>query len=105
MSVRSLQHIALAVPDPRSARSSIRTSGWRGRNTTGASSCAATAATRIRSCSSRARKAHAPCPFGTRTEDLAGLKKRLEQNGTKLLDAPKETPYDGIWFRDRTACW
>jgi len=38
--------------------------------------------------------------FGTKPEDLASLKKRLEQNGTKLVDAPKETPYDGVWFRD-----
>jgi len=38
--------------------------------------------------------------FGTKAEDLAGLKKRLEQSGTKLVDAPRETPYEGIWFRD-----
>jgi len=30
--------------------------------------------------------------FTARAQDLQGLKKHLEQNGTKLVDAPKETP-------------
>jgi catechol 2,3-dioxygenase-like lactoylglutathione lyase family enzyme len=38
--------------------------------------------------------------FGTRAVDLEGLKKRLEQNGIKLIDPPKDALGDGIWFRD-----
>ena len=28
-------------------------------------------------------------------------RRSCEENGTKLVDAPKEAPYDGVWFRDR----
>src|SRR5260370_16700031 len=41
-----------------------------------------------------------PVCFGAKADEREGLKKRVAQEGVKLADAPKETPGDGIWFRD-----
>ncbi len=38
--------------------------------------------------------------FGTNADDLTELTKNIEAEGIKLLDAPSETPGDGIWFED-----
>lgn len=40
--------------------------------------------------------------FGCYAEDLAALRKRAEQNGVKLVDAPKGFESNGFWMHDPT---
>src|SRR5258708_482986 len=57
------------------------------------------AATRIRSWSADGRGVHHIC-FGTKPELIGEAKRRLEAEGTRLLDPPNDTPADGLGFRD-----
>ena len=38
--------------------------------------------------------------LGTHESALAELKVAIQKSGTELLEAPSETPNDGLWFRD-----
>ena len=101
MSVRSLQHIALAVPDPAVGRKFYSDFGMEGKehDKRVVMRCHGRDQDQVVLVEGKKKHMH-HVGFGTKPEDLASLKKRLEQNGTKLVDAPKETPYDGVWFRD-----
>lgn len=46
------------------------------------------------------RKSLGHLSFGVFEEDLEPLKRRLEQQGVKLVDGPKDFDSNGIWFRD-----
>ena len=101
MSVRSLQHIALAVPDPSLGRKFYEDFGLEARES-GASiamRCAGRNQDQVVLVEGKKRHQH-HISFGTGTAELKAVKKRLEQEGVKLLDAPKETPLDGLWFHD-----
>jgi len=101
MTVRSLQHIALTVPDAAVGSKFYTDFGLEGRD----EGCRIVMRCRGRDqdqvilVEGERKQMHHVC-FGTRAEELKGIVKRLEQNGTRLVDAPKKTPGDGIWFRD-----
>jgi catechol 2,3-dioxygenase-like lactoylglutathione lyase family enzyme len=101
MTVRSLQHIALTVPDATIGRKFYGDFGLEGREEGKrvVMRCHGRDQDQVILVEGKKRRMH-HIAFGARAEAIPGLKKRLEQNGTRLLDAPRESPGDGIWFRD-----
>src|SRR2546430_15692546 len=101
MTVRSLQHIALAVPDATVGKKFYTDFGMEGRELDKriVMRCQGRDQDQVILVEGKKKQMHHVC-FGTKAGDLDGLKKRLAQAGMKLVDAPKETPGEGIWFRD-----
>jgi len=102
MTIRNLQHVALSVPDAAAGKKFYTDFGMEAREEGRriAMRCYGRDQDQVVLVEgSKKRIQHHVC-FGTRAADLEAMKGRLEQNGVKLLDAPKETPGDGLWFRD-----
>lgn len=101
MTIRSLQHIALAIPDPGVGKQFYTDFGLEARDEGKrvVMRCQGRDQDQVILLEGRKRRMHHIC-FGASAEGLAGLERRLEKNGTRLLDAPKEAPGDGVWFRD-----
>ena len=101
MSIRSLQHIALAVPDPTVGRRFYEDFGLDGREMGKriVMRCRGRDQDQVILVEGKRRTMH-HIAFGTTAEALPPLQRRVEASGTKLVDAPPETPADGIWFRD-----
>jgi catechol 2,3-dioxygenase-like lactoylglutathione lyase family enzyme len=101
MTVRSLQHIALAVPDPAVGRDFYEDFGLEARDEGKrvAMRCHGRDQDQVILVEGPRKQTH-HIGFGTRPEQLAGLKQRIEAAGIRLLDPPNETPADGLWFRD-----
>jgi catechol 2,3-dioxygenase-like lactoylglutathione lyase family enzyme len=101
MTIRSLQHIALAVPDPEIGRQFSSDFGLegRGRDNTIVMRCHGRDQDQVSLVGGRTRRMHHIC-FGTKPELIEGAKRRLEAEGTRLLDPPNDTPADGLRFRD-----
>src|SRR6267378_6236396 len=101
MTVRSLQHIALAVPDATVGKKFYTDFGMEGRELGKriVMRCQGRDQDQVILVEGKKKHMHHVC-FGTKAEELEGLKKRLAQAGVKLIDAPAETPGEGIWFRD-----
>jgi len=101
MTVRSLQPIALTVPDAAVGKKFYGDFGLeaRGDGRRVAMRCHGRDQDQVVLVEGNKKQMHHVC-FGARAEGLVGLKARLEKNGTQLLDAPRETPADGLWFRD-----
>ncbi len=101
MTIRSLQHIALTVPDAAVGKKFYGDFGMEARDDGKrvVLRCHGRDQDQVVLVEGKKKQMHHVC-FGARAEGLAGLKTRLEKNGTPLLDAPRETPADGLWFRD-----
>src|ERR1044071_5211141 len=101
MTVRSLQHIALTVPDAERGRKFYKDVGLEDREVgdTIVMRCQGRDQDQVILVEGPKKKAH-HVRFGTRAPELAALKERLEKERVRLLDAPNETPFDGLWFRD-----
>lgn len=101
MTIRSLQHIALAVPDPAVGKQFYSDFGLEGRDEAKrvVMRCHGRDQDQVILVEGSKKRLHHIC-FGARAEALDGLGKRLERDGTRLLDAPRESPGDGLWFRD-----
>jgi len=101
MTIRSLHHIALEVPDPAKGRRFYEDFGLQGREEGKriVMRCDGRDQDQVILVEGRKRRQH-HIAFSARPADLDGLKARLEQSGARLVDAPRETPREGIWFRD-----
>jgi len=101
MTVRSLQHLALTVPDAAVGKKFYGDFGLESRDDGKrvVMRCHGRDQDQVVLVEDRKKRMHHIC-FGARADAIAGLEKRLEKNGTRLVDAPKETPGDGVWFRD-----
>jgi catechol 2,3-dioxygenase-like lactoylglutathione lyase family enzyme len=101
MTVRSLQHVALTVPDATVGRKFYGDFGLEGREDGGrvVMRCHGRDQDQMILVEGKKKRLH-HLGFGARAEAIEGLKQRLQQNGTPLLDAPREVPGEGIWFRD-----
>lgn len=101
MTVRSLQHIALAVPDPTIGEKFYTDFGLEARQDGSKITmrCHGRDQDQVILVEGRKRRMHHVC-FGTKPELIDDLQRRIEASGTKLLDAPNETPAPGLWFRD-----
>ena len=101
MTVRSLQHIALAVPDPAIGKRFYSDFGLEGREDGRhvVMRCHGRDQDQVVLVEGPRKRLH-HIAFGATAAGLEGLKQRLERNGHKLLDAPRETSGDGVWFRD-----
>ena len=104
MSIRSLQHFALAVPDPALGRKFYEDFGLDGREAGEriVLRCRGRDQDQVILVEGPKRTMHHIC-FGTGADALPGLERRIEASGTRLLDPPNESPGDGIWFRDPDA--
>lgn len=101
MTVRSLQHIALALPDPLVGKQFYSDFGLEAREQANKiiMRCHGRDQDQVVLVEGRKRRLHHVC-FGTKPELIGGLKQQLEGYGTQLLDPPDETPAEGLWFRD-----
>lgn len=99
--MRSLQHYALAVPDPAVGKDFYTDFGLEARE--GADSivmrCASRDQDQVMLVEGRKKHLHHIC-LGTREEEIDGTKKGLEARGVELVDPPREAGGDGLWFRD-----
>jgi catechol 2,3-dioxygenase-like lactoylglutathione lyase family enzyme len=101
MTVSSLQHIALAVPAPELGKKFYTDFGLEAREDGNkiVMRCHGRNQDQVVLLEGKKKQQHHIC-FGAKPEALAGLKQRLEANGTRIVDAPNEAPGDGVWFRD-----
>jgi catechol 2,3-dioxygenase-like lactoylglutathione lyase family enzyme len=101
MTVRNLQHIALAVPDASVGERFYTEFGMEARDQGNriAMRCLGREQDQVILLDGPKKAMH-HISFGTREQEFGELKQRLEKNAVKLLDAPKETPGEGLWFRD-----
>lgn len=99
--IRSLQHVALTVPDLAAGRAFFTTMGLEAREdgTDLVFRCAGRDQDQLRLIPGD-RKALAWVCWGTRKKELAGLVERLGAAGVRLLDPPASGPRPGAWFRD-----
>ncbi len=101
MTIRNLQHIALAVPDLAVGRKFYADFGLDVREEGGriVGRCHGREQDQVILVEGKRKQMH-HVAFGTRAPELEELKRRLESHGTRLVDAPKEAPGAGLWFRD-----
>ena len=101
MTIRSLQHIALAVPKPVVGEKFYTDFGLVGRETRNGIEmrCHGRDQAQVILIEGPKRAMHHVC-FGTRANLFDQLKRRIEVSGTRLLDPPNEMPDDGLWLRD-----
>ena len=101
MTIHNLQHIALTVPDAGVGEKFYTDFGLESREQGNriAMRCYGREQDQLLLLEGPRKSVH-HISFGTRADDLAALERRLQQNGVARLDAPAETPLDGVWFRD-----
>jgi catechol 2,3-dioxygenase len=101
MTVRSLQHIALTVPDAGAGKRFYTDFGMEAREEAQriVMRCHGRDQDQIILIEGAKKSMHHIC-FGARAQSITAITKRLEQDGRNLVDAPRETTADGIWFHD-----
>lgn len=99
--IRSLQYVALAVPDPEAGRAFYTTMGLEARDEGQdvVFRCPGRAQDQIRLVPAE-RKSIAWVSWGTRRDELAPLARRLEAARVPAAPAPAGIAPDGLWFRD-----
>ena len=99
--LRSLQHAALTVPDLEVGRKFYTSMGMEAAALGNglAFRCPGRDQDQVRLIEG-GKKRLAYVSFGTTAPELPGLRRKLEQGGTKLVDAPVKVGGEGIWFRD-----
>ncbi len=100
--ITSLQHIALAVPDPEVGCQFYTDFGMESRadGERVVMRCAGRDQDQIILIGGAERKRLHHICLGTRQEDLSGIEERLAAAGVKLLDQPYDGAGDGLWFED-----
>lgn len=101
MSIRSLQHVALTVPDAAVGKQFYADFGMEGRDdgTRVIMRCAGRDQDQIVLVEGKHKRLH-HVSLGASADAIKALTQRLERHGCKLVDAPRDAPGDGIWFRD-----
>lgn len=101
MSIRSLQHFALAVPDPAKGRDFYTDFGLEGREDGKrvVMRCHGRAQDQVVLVEGPKRRMHHLC-FGAPASKLDEIKKRIEASGTKLVDPPAAVAGEGLWLLD-----
>lgn len=99
--IRSLQHVGLTLPDPDQARKFYSAFGLEVNERDGriVARCAGRAQDQVIVAEGQ-KRGLAYLSFGTRSEDIAPTKAKLEARGVALLDPPAGAPTEGSWFRD-----
>lgn len=101
MTIRSLQYIALTVPDPAIGKRFYTDFGMQAHDAGNriAMRCVGRDQDQLILLEGAKKRLHHVC-LGARAEVIVHITQRLEKNGHPLVDAPRESPADGIWFRD-----
>jgi catechol 2,3-dioxygenase-like lactoylglutathione lyase family enzyme len=99
--IRSLQYVALSVPDIEAGRRFYTTMGLEARSEGGhvVFRCPGRAQDQLRLIPGAGKGIAWVC-WGTQRDELAATARRLEGAGIELLDRPECAPPDGLWFRD-----
>jgi len=99
--IRSLQHVAITLPDPQQAARFYTAFGLEVADAGAgiAARCFGRTQDQIVVAES-ARRGLGHVSFGIRPADLASTRRTLEACGTRLLDPPYPGSPDGLWFRD-----
>jgi catechol 2,3-dioxygenase-like lactoylglutathione lyase family enzyme len=99
--IRNLQHFALLVPDVEAGRRFYETFGLESasRGNRLMLRCAGRDQDQVVLGEGPKRRIH-HLSFGTTAEGASEARRRLEENGVRLLDPPGEGLPDGLWFRD-----
>ena len=100
--IRSLQHIALEVPDVEVGKNYYTDFGLEA-ETVGNSAvmrCAGRAQDQIVLRDGAKKKRLHHIALGTGADEIEGLKRALESRGVALRDAPYDGAGDGLWFHD-----
>ncbi len=104
MPIRSLQHVALAVPDATVGRTFYQAFGLAPveRGASIAMRCEGRDQDQIVLVEGTKRKRLHHLCFGTKADELAEMQKKLEVAGVRLLDPPNEMgpEAEGLWFHD-----
>ncbi len=100
--IRSLQYFALAVPDLDVGRKFYTDFGMEARDGGGrvVLRCAGHDQDQIVLLDGVERKRLHHICFGTRKNEIAGMKQALESRGIELADPPYKGARDGVWFHD-----
>ncbi|MFP6712856.1 MAG: VOC family protein [Rhodospirillales bacterium] len=101
MPIRNIQHYAQTVPDLEVGRKFFTDFGMEATERDGniILRCFGRDQDQVILTEGKRKRLH-HVSFGTNADDLTELTKNIEAEGSKLLDAPSETPGDGIWFED-----
>ena len=101
MPVRNLQHYALTVPDLEIGSKFFTDFGLETslRDGNVIAQCFGRDQDQVILTQGERKRLH-HVSFGTTADDLPELQKNIETAGIKLVDAPKATPGDGLWFED-----
>lgn len=101
MTIRTIHHFSMTVPDLEVARAFYEDFGLETfyRDDTLVCRCYGRDQDQVILTQGQ-RKRLSYVSFGTDEASLAAIRKRLEKSGIELVDAPKNVPGDGIWFRD-----
>lgn len=102
MPVRHLHHFALGVPDVQVQKTFYEDFGLTGKTAGNGAimRCVGRDQDQVVLVESKERKLH-HISFGATEEGLADVKRRAEKYpGVKMVEAPNESPYPGIWFTD-----
>ena len=101
MTIRNLQHYALAVPNVAAGKQFYTDFGLEAHDEGNRTvlRCAGRAQDQVILLEGDRKRLH-HLSFGTDAEQLEPLKTRLAAAGTRLLDAPKGVEGSGIWFHD-----
>ena len=99
--IRSLQHVALYVPDLKAGHAFYKTMGLESHVENGSVTlrCPGRAQDQVRLIHGP-RKSIAWVCWGTREGDMPILMERLRANDVRLEEAPPHAPPGGIWLRD-----
>ena len=97
MTIHSLQHIALTVPDADAGKTFYTDFGMQARDDGQRVilRCAGRDQDQVILIEGGQKRLHHVC-LGARTDAIKDITRRLEKHGHKLIDAPRESPADGI---------
>jgi len=101
MAVTNLQHVGIEVPDIQTGLDFYGDAGLEtyARDGVGVVGCVGRSQDQLKLIEGTRKKLHHVC-FGTSESGYSLIKFRLENAGIELLDAPNESPEEGLWVRD-----
>lgn len=101
MTVRSLHHVALTVPDAAVGKKFFADFGLDAREDGKriVLSCRGRDQDQMVLVEGPKKRLH-HVSFGASAKGMEALKQRLQQSGTKQVDSPKDAGGDGVWFHD-----
>lgn len=101
MTIRSLQHFALSVPNPDAGRKFYEDFGLETRKSNGAvvMRCYGRKQDQVILLEGKQKRFHHLC-LGTKASEFEATKRSIERAGHRLVDPPREYEAEGLWVHD-----